>query len=75
MGLFDWLKTETRSEERHRPSPYEMASRIASTIDGYIDMAGFKDFEAEADGMFLIVTDEDVLCDPCDHLDERKRLV
>jgi hypothetical protein len=61
MGLFDWLKTETCAEERRCLSPYELASQIASTIDGYIDTAGLKDFEAEADGMFLIVTDEDAV--------------
>jgi hypothetical protein len=33
MGLFDWLKTETRARERRRPSPYEMASRIAERLE------------------------------------------
>jgi hypothetical protein len=51
--------TVTRAQERRRSS--EMASQIASTIDSYIDTAGFKDFETDAHRMFLIVTDEDAI--------------
>ena len=40
--MFDWLKRKPK-----RPSDFELTSRIASTIDGFIDLEGFSEFESD----------------------------
>jgi hypothetical protein len=60
MALFDWFKKRpaTVSEVLFKESSggHGLTSDIASTIDGYIEMHGFDDFES--DGLNLIVTDQ-----------------
>jgi hypothetical protein len=59
MALFDWLKKRPSSDpKQEHESDYELASRVASALDSYIDMEGLQNFES--DELTLFVTDSSI---------------
>jgi len=54
---FNWFKKKPAPVAKQAgKSNYELTSRIASTLDAYIDLEGLKSFEADT-GLILFVTD------------------
>ncbi|HKV53557.1 MAG TPA: hypothetical protein VJN94_02850 [Candidatus Binataceae bacterium] len=63
MPLVNWFRKrrEAPRDRLQRPSGYELASSIASTLDGFIEVDGLQNFQSGDDLALIVAEDYEVL--------------